>query len=730
MNVNIYYLHIMFLAALLGAQVQVPANAQTQQRSAGAEASSGLVEEMSEQAKKIDIEVRPVSSIEIPEHDATSFEMNFDKVPDIPPELTQNVTVDAYTRYVDVDGQRIAQLVLSGVRKGERAEALTTDNFYSQFQIEEPALESTKEVIVEGDHAELLEALTRLVVDEEEGDQTTNTAESNEHQNVGGDENSKRTESVGSNSGGNEDAAAYTTPEPIITEDELEEEEPYVFTVDVITDGCPIRVDIGQLTAFQQSKVITNDNGQRTETPCEDSNAQYPLERSYASCPDRVDMGARLATAQYQLYYTGPGGERITAQDCADDPDKTYKIIEQHDGCAVYLDYASYQAVPLATLAYLNDVNATVEVRGCETSESKAAVPLVPTTDGCTIRHAFNEDLSYQQGRYQYTLEGVTWDAGSCIDNGTTYSHVPTFTDEGGRRVCEPIVNETSQRVTQQYRLRITVDDVDSYITECRPATGNLAIQSTTDGCTDPATWDHDISAGVSYNKIREYYMRNGAREYINECITGTQTYSHNLELAGWLTDDGSLTAQRLHKISINTPSGQYVISESELLSGASAEPYVRDRVKQELTGDSTYEGCAAIRATRNIAVYNRPDTSEYLKDEGVGTPIREGNICQETSGGTRSYTVGTERTCTQANHGDTSTVTIYTYNLVRTASKIVTTNGETGVVVSVDYSWVGSANRSGATSQSFSDWTCGSLAPQYQSGVFMNGGFSTPPAW
>ena len=126
--------------------------------------------------------------------------MNFDKVPDIPPELTQNVTVDAYTRYVDVEGQRIAQLVLSGVHKGERAEALKTENFYVQFQIEEPALDSTKEVIVEGDHAELLEALKRLVV-EEEGEDTTNTAESNEHNNVGGDEN------VGSNNGGNEDAA-------------------------------------------------------------------------------------------------------------------------------------------------------------------------------------------------------------------------------------------------------------------------------------------------------------------------------------------------------------------------------------------------------------------------------------------------------------------------------------------------------------------------------------------
>ncbi|MEO9901073.1 hypothetical protein [Nisaea sp.] len=674
---------------------------------------------MSEQAKKIDIEVRPVSSIEIPEHEAASFEMNFDKVPDIPPELTQNVTVDAYTRYVDVDGQRIAQLVLSRVRKGERAEALTTENFYSQFQIKEPALDSTKDVIVEGDHAELLAALTRLVVDEEKG---TNTAESNEHQNVGGDENSKRTESVGSNSGGNEDAAAYTTPEPIITEDEP----PYVFTVDVLTDGCPIRVDIGQLTAFQQSKVITNDNGQKTETPCEDSNAQYPLERSYASCSDRVDLDARLATAQYQLYYTGPGGERVTAQDCVDDEDKTYEIVEQHDGCAVYLDYASYQAVPLATLAYLNDVNATVEVRGCETSESKAAVPLVPTTDGCTIRHAFNEELSYQQGRYQYTLEGVTWDAGSCIDNGTTYSHVPTFTDEGGRRVCEPIVNESSQRVTQQYRLRITVDDVDSYITECRPATGNLAIQSTTDGCTDPATWDHDISAGLSYNKIREYYMRNGAREYINECITGTQTYSHNLELAGWLTDDGSLTAQRLHKISINTPSGQYVISESELLSGASAEPYVRDRVKQELTGDSTYEGCAAIRATRNIAVYNRPDESEYLKDEGVGTPVREGNICQESNAGYKSYKVGEEATCSQQNHNDTSTITVFRYDLVRVASKVVVTNGETSAVVSTTYTWAGSASRSGATSSSQTDAICDHVS----TGVNMYGGFATPPAW
>jgi len=108
-----------------------------------------------------------------------------------------------------------------------------------------------------------------------------------------------------------------------------------------------------------------------------------------------------------------------------------------------------------------------------------------------------------------------------------------------------------------------------------------------------------------------------------------------------------------LHKVSISTPSGTYVISESELLSGASAEPYVKDRVKLELTGDSTYEGCTAVRATRSIAVYNRPDDSEYLKDEGVGTPIREGNICQETNAGYKSYKVGEESTCSQQNHYD-----------------------------------------------------------------------------
>ena len=711
---NKYYIFIICYAALISTQPQAPANAQTQQTATGTEASSELLEEMSEQAKKIDIEVRPVSSIEIPEHEPASFEMNFDKVPDIPPELTQNVTVDAYTRYVDVEGQRIAQLVLSGVHKGERAEALKTENFYVQFQIEEPALDSTKEVIVEGDHAELLEALKRLVV-EEEGEDTTNTAESNEHNNVGGDEN------VGSNNGGNEDAAGYTTPDPIIPSSDSPS-----FSVEVVTDGCPIRIDIGQLTAFQQSKVITNDDGQKTETPCEDSNARYPLERSYASCPDRVDLDARLATAQYQLYYTGPGGERVTAQDCVDDIDKTYQIIEQHDGCTVYLDYAALQAVPQATLAYVNDVNAMVEVRSCDASESKDPVPLVPTTNGCTIRHVFDEDLSYQQGRHQYTLDGVTWDAGSCIDDGTTYSHVPTFTDEGGRRVCEPILDQATQKVTEQYRVRITVGDVDSYITECRPATGNLSLSSTTDGCEDPATWDHDLSAGISYNKIREYYMRNGQREYINECITGSRTYSHNLELAGWLTDDGSLTAQRLHKVSISTPSGTYVISESELLSGASAEPYVKDRVKLELTGDSTYEGCTAVRATRSIAVYNRPDDSEYLKDEGVGTPIREGNICQETNAGYKSYKVGEESTCSQQNHNDTSTITIYRYDLVRVASKVVVTNGETSAVVSTDYTWAGAANRSGATSSQQTDKTCGDVS----TGTQMYSGFATPPAW
>lgn len=707
-----HYISFMFFV-IAGLMIFVmPVSSQTQRAKTVDTQAGEIGEAVQEHTKKIDIDLRPNAPIEIPEEDPVMFEMNFEKVPHIPSHLTRGVTVDAYSRFVQVDDKKVAQLVMSGVRKGEKAETLTTDNFYAQFELSNPALSSAEKVTVEGDHYELLEALKRLVVKEEEG-------ETEEKQEAAGDNEQAV---VGSNSGSNDDAAGYQSPDPI---KKSPAEAPSI-SVEVVTDGCPIRVDIGQLVAVQQSKVVTVEGSDRTETLCEDGNARYPLERSYASCPDRVDLNARTATAQFELYYTGPGGGRVTAQDCVDDEDKTYEIVELHDGCPVFLDYASLLAVPQATLGYADDVNATVEVRGCAASETKQAVPLVPTTDGCAVRHAFDEELSYQQGHHQYTLDGVTWDAGSCIDNGDTFSHVKTFVDEGGRRVCEPIVDDVSQTVTEQYRLQITVEGVDSYITECRPAAGNLLLSSTTDGCEDPATWDHDLTSGISYNKIREYYMRNGEREYINECITGTRTYTHNIELAGWLTDDGSLTAQRLHKVSINAPSGTYVISESELLSGAPAEPYSRDRVKLELTGVSTYEGCAAIRATRSIAVYSRPDNSEYLKDEGVGTPVREGNICQETNAGYKTYKVGEESTCSQQNHNDTSTITIFRYDLVRVASKVVVTNGETNAVVSTNYTWAGSANRSGATSSSETDKTCSDVS----TGTQMYSGFATPPAW
>jgi len=260
-------------------------------------------------------------------------------------------------------------------------------------------------------------------------------------------------------------------------------------------------------------------------------------------------------------------------------------------------------------------------------------VPLVPTTDGCTIRHAFAESQSHQQGRHQYTLDGVTWDAGACADDGTRYPHAKIYEDLGGRRICEPIIDKTSGRVTEQYRTQITVKDKKEYITACTPE-ATAAIQRTRDGCDDPATWTHDLSAGVSYAHEREYYMRGSEREYLSECKISTDTYPHQVSTVGWQMNDGQLTAQPISKVTINAPTGVYTVAAAEVLPGAASQPYTLANTVDDPTGDRLYEGCNGFYRTERVRLYQRPDGSGYSLVIGAGANTAPEDSCsrwQET---------------------------------------------------------------------------------------------------
>ena len=230
------------------------------------------------------------------------------------------------------------------------------------------------------------------------------------------------------------------------------ERKPDQISTEVVTDGCNVRVDLGQLVAIQQNKVVTVENGNRSEGACEDGGDRFPLKRSYAACKDVVDLGGRQATAHYQLFYVDGGGTCNVVSECQPDPERAFKITETLESCPISMDWDWGLAVPQADLSYINGENARIVVRGCAPSEGKTPVKLVQTTEGCTVRHDFTKGLSVQQARHRYTLDGKDWLVGACADTERTYTHAKVFDDDGGRRICEPLVNRTTNTVTEQYR--------------------------------------------------------------------------------------------------------------------------------------------------------------------------------------------------------------------------------------------------------------------------------------
>jgi hypothetical protein len=614
------------LAGLLvsSALVALPALAQTPPASAPAEATqeTGAGNEagdVNELAKIIKFETRPRTVTPVTENEPVPLDMEFGDVPDIPPALTEGVTAKAYARYVVVDDKLIGQLVLGGVAKEDKLEPLDTEKFVSQFDLEKPELPSTAEVVVEGDHEELLAALKRLAEEEPKEEKEKKPEEDD-----GRDGRDGTAGRVGGSAPANDAAAAYQNPEPM----ELPEEKDEPLSVTVTTEGCDVRVDLAQGVAIQQNRVATTEDGQTTYGECEDGPDRFPIERSYAACPDAVDLEAREARPQYVLFYTDAGGGRNEVGECQPDADQVFPIVEDLNACPIYLDYAAMEAVPRATLSYVNANNATVEVRGCEASEEKDAVPLEPVTDGCSIRHAFSEGKSYQLGRHQYVMDGVTWLAGACTENDTKYPHETVYEDAGGQLICAPIIDEDGGQVTLQNRVQIVVDGIEQFITPCRPDTTSAAIMTTTEGCENPATWLHDKAAGVSYALERDYYVRDGERVYLNDCHPGSTTYPHQVENAGWENHDDQLYALERSRIYITPPSGRYVIAASEILDGAPQMPYVYERQDTVPTGEVYYEGCSAWTKTALSEVYTRPDGTTFTKPLGEGAPQGPREAC------------------------------------------------------------------------------------------------------
>ena len=565
---------------------------------------------------KVDISVRPLISTSVPLNEPARIDLGSLKVPGVSATLTQGVTVQAYTRYVDFKDQKIGQIVLVGIEKDGRHEALPTDAYAAQFDLNTAELDPAREVVIKGDGAVMAAALQRLSKAPPENQP--------EHTPATDDALIAQPQSGGGGNSENAQAASYKTPESVAVAEEATE------AVRVTTAGCPIRIDLGQLRAIQQSKTETTRAGALiSETPCSDSADGFDLQKSYTVCSDKVDLDARTATAQYVLFYVDGGGSRQEITECASDTEKVFSVVEKFDACTTFLDYSNLKAVPQSTLIYQNDNNAEVQVRGCQPSETRQAVPLNPTTNGCSIRHDFGLGKSYQQATNTYLMDGILYTAGGCVDDGTEYVHTTTNQNPQGGTVCDPIIDLSGGNVTLQSRVQINVNGIGQYITGCTPDVGGqLVLIATTEGCTNPADWHHDLSAAQSFGQERHYYTFSGQQNYVNDCQNAQETYAHQIETTGWQNHDDQLFAYPLNTIYINAPTGRYDIQVSQVQSGAVQMPYQLTGTATVASGTITYDGCDRYTDTQTVEIWQRPDVTSYEKPIGRGTPIGPTGAC------------------------------------------------------------------------------------------------------
>ncbi len=543
----------------------------------------------------------------------------------IDPKLTDGVTFEGYARKVEVPltngTSKIGQVLVTSVSRGDRVETIDAQGLSSQFQAEESdSLFPDKTVDVSGSRPALIAALQRLM------DQPT---EEEEKTKVEADNGTTGNDGADGTGGGasNPDAAAYQSPDT--TGASVGKADP-VQGVTLTTEGCDIRVDLEQGIAIQQNRTETTEDGVVTDAgTCADGDKRYPLARNYSACTDAIDLAALTATPQYQLYYTDGGGGTNMVGDCQPDTEAATAIVEDTNACPVSVDLTAgaEKAIIQAALVYTNRSGIIVQVRGCEASANVVPVDMVQDVDACSLRHDFDKHQSEELGAWTYEQGGLIYQATRCLPTGRAFAH-STITSANGAYICAPIV--ANGMVTIQGREQITVDGVSQYISDCAPVdSAQQALQSTTDGCNNIATWTHDIAGGISYGQERFYFLRpDGQREYVTECQTSAVTYTHSHTQAGWQNHDEALYAYPLTTVSILVGGIDQSIAISQLLPGTPQMVYLDAGTLTQGNGSYTYEGCTKYESTNSVKAYTRPDGSTYSQPIGPGAKKAVGNAC------------------------------------------------------------------------------------------------------
>ncbi|WP_139201453.1 hypothetical protein [Pseudovibrio axinellae] len=546
------------------------------------------------------------------------------------------VSAEGFSQYVMHDGQKIGQAVLTRLTKGERFVELNAQNFSSQFDVEEDVIDPEETLDVSGNEEELIAALKKLNAQgEPEEDKEKDKEEDEEkYEDVEREENGGSGSGSDSSKGGETPGqSGYETPERKEVEEKDAPEEDRE-EIRVTFEGCSPVIDRNQGQVRVQSKTQTLKKGIVVEeSACSDSGTNFSIQKSGASCDDKIDVTARIAKPQYLEYYINSQQERIQLSDCQPDPDTTFSITEDAS-CPIDIDLDAGMAYIETSLVYTDGNNNLQSVRSCERSEFYQPIKMAQVTDGCNIRHDFGNSLSTEMAMWIYQKDEQFFQASPCTVTENTYPHEKVF-KKNGVDICQTMVDLSGRRAIPQYRTQITVNGAAQYIDQCTPdSNASVEIKSTTEGCINPAEFNHDIAAGISYGLERHYY-ENPNRFYVSSCQQGGTSYTHNVELSSWKYDDEKKIAQPLSDVSINVSGQVYPLASNMLLPGAPEIAYTSlGEESEQKPGGRYFEGCYAFIPTRLTDVFERPDGTRHEVSLGAGAPYEEGYQCRATTEG------------------------------------------------------------------------------------------------
>ncbi|WJS05734.1 hypothetical protein [Roseibium aggregatum] len=229
--------------------------------------------------------VSPALETELSADSAVPVQLQFNAQPNTTEAVDiSGITAEGFTRKVSVNGEEIAQVVVTRLKKDTDFVDLEADKFTSQFGVDSNRLLPTTAISVNGDEAEFVRAVAQLSATEEEAepekeleDKEDTAAEGSDVEEGGGGENPI--------------AEGYETPERLAQEEEEpEEERDPNMTINVSIEGCEPQIDLANGIVRQTAKTETLEDASDLSGP----DRQGCCSQRVRALRDRLRVGARI----------------------------------------------------------------------------------------------------------------------------------------------------------------------------------------------------------------------------------------------------------------------------------------------------------------------------------------------------------------------------------------------------------------------------------------------------